>query len=244
MALCLEAFWHGAANDHDMKTAGVAMRMSRSVLVFMKCPEPGMVKTRLATTVGAEPAATLYRQWISLVLGQLQPLRSTTRLVGYFDGGSLEAFRDWHALADDWWPQPTGDLGERLVAGFESGFDLGGPVLAVGTDCVEMEADLLLQAFEELLRQDVVFGPTLDGGYYLIGLSVARPELFRSIRWSSPFTLDDHLRCCREKGWSVFLLPRRHDIDTENDWRAYLLRSGRSGSSTADDFGSGDPNPE
>jgi rSAM/selenodomain-associated transferase 1 len=197
------------------------------VLVFIKSPEPGRVKTRLASTLGPDRAAALYRQWIGLVLGQLQPLRSTTRLIGYFDGALYEAFHDWHALVDEWWPQPTGDLGERLVAGFESAFNLGMPVLAMGTDCLELETHLLLQAFEELSHNDVVFGPTSDGGYYLIGLPMIRPALFRSIRWSSPFTLSDHLRCCREQGWSVSLLPIRHDIDTESDWRAYLLRTGR-----------------
>ena len=207
-----------------MKTADARTKIARAILIFLKYPEPGRVKTRLARALGAERAAALYRNWIGIVLGLLQPLRDTTRLVGYFDGAPHEAFCDWHMLADDWLPQPPADLGERLAAGFEWGFKLGGPVLAVGTDCVEIEADLLLHAFEELSHQDVVFGPTPDGGYYLIGLSVARPELFWSIRWSSPFTLADHLRCCREKGWSVSLLPMRHDIDTENDWRAYLRR--------------------
>jgi uncharacterized protein len=227
-----------------MKRTDAEHGKGRTVLIFMKCPEPGRVKTRLASTLGPERAAALYRQWIGLVLDQLQPLRSTTRLIGYFAGGPCEDFHDWHALADEWWPQPTGDLGERLVAGFESGFELGRPVLAVGTDCVEMEAHLLLQAFEELSHQDVVFGPTPDGGYYLIGLSMARPALFRSIRWSSPFTLSDHQRCCREHGWSVSLLPMRHDIDTENDWRGYLFRTEQSKSRAADELGGRHPNFE
>ena len=227
-----------------MKRTDAERGKGRMVLVFIKSPEPGRVKTRLASTLGPDRAAALYRQWIGLVLGQLQPLRSTTRLIGYFDGALYEAFHDWHALVDEWWPQPTGDLGERLVAGFERGFNLGGPVLAVGTDCLEVEADLLLRAFVELSCQDAVFGPTPDGGYYLIGLSAARPELFRSIRWSSPFTLDDHLRCCREKGWSASLLPMRHDIDTEKDWRAYLRRTRPSEGSAADDFGSRGPSSE
>jgi rSAM/selenodomain-associated transferase 1 len=216
----------------------------RTVLIFLKYPEPGRVKTRLASTLGSARAAALYREWISTVFGLLQPLRRTTRLVGYFDGGPGEAFREWQAQADDWWPQPDGDLGERLRAGFERGFQFGRPVLAVGTDCLEMDADLLLKAFEELACHDVVFGPTADGGYYLIGLSAARPDLFRSIPWSTSFTLAGHLRRCREQGWSVSLLPMRHDIDTENDWRAYLVRTGRSGSSAAANCGRGDSDPE
>lgn len=227
-----------------MKTADAETRVARSILIFLKYPEPGRVKTRLASTLGPARAATLYRHWIGTVFGLLQPLRSSARLLGYFDGAPYEAFRDWHALADDWCPQPSGGLGDRLAAGFGRGFHLGGPVLAVGTDCLEMEPELLLQAFEELSSHDVVFGPTPDGGYYLVGLSAARPALFRSIRWSSPSTLSDHLRCCRERSWSVSLLPVRHDIETEDDWRAYLLRTGQPGSAVVHTLGGHHPGPE
>jgi hypothetical protein len=68
------------------------MRWRRTLLVFVKHPEPGQVKTRLARTVGQKRAALLYRQWIGSVLGRLQPLRTTTRLVGYFGGAPQEAF--------------------------------------------------------------------------------------------------------------------------------------------------------
>jgi rSAM/selenodomain-associated transferase 1 len=204
------------------------MRPGRTLLVFLKYPEPGRVKTRLAETIGPEKAAALYRLWIGAVLVQLQPLRSTTRLVGYFDGAPHDAFGDWHQLADDWWPQPSGDLGDRLRAGVAAGFADGGPVVAIGTDCLEIEPDLVAQAFEELAHADVVFGPTPDGGYYLVGMAALRPSLFQSVRWSSPFTLADHLHRCQQEGWSVCSLPMRHDIDTWQDWQAYLQRSGRA----------------
>jgi uncharacterized protein len=204
--------------------------MSRrpTLLVFVKYPEPGCVKTRLARTTGPERAAALYSQWISIVLGLFQALRPATRLVGYFDGAGHDAFGEWHALADEWWPQTAGDLGDRLSAGIAAALDSGGPALAVGTDCLEITPHLVTQAFAALSHKDVVFAPTEDGGYYLVGTPKIRPELFRSVRWSSPFTLADHLRRCRREGWSVALLPRLHDIDTWEDWQAYLLRTGQS----------------
>ncbi len=216
----------------------------RTLLVFVKYPQPGRVKTRLARTVGPERAATLYRDWIGLVLDRLQPLRVTTRLVAYFDGAAERAFADWHQFADDWQPQPAGDLGERLAAGFQAGFASGGPVLAVGTDCLEMEPDLLEQAFEELSHKDVVFGPTPDGGYYLVGTAAVRPSLYRAVRWSSPYTLSDHLLRCRAEGWSVALLPTRHDLDTWEDWQAYLVRAGRQREGEAPDLGGCHPHLE
>jgi len=199
----------------------------RTVLVFLKYPKAGRVKTRLAEYIGPEQAASLYRNWIGIVFGQLQSLRSNTWLVGYFDGAAADAFADWRRLADEWWPQPPGDLGDRLIAGFEKGFDTDGPVLAVGTVCLEMGPELIEQGFEGVAHTDVVFGPTPDGGYYLVATADFRPSLFRSIRWSSPYTLSDHLLRCREEGWSVSSLPMRHDLDTWQDWLAYLARSGR-----------------
>jgi rSAM/selenodomain-associated transferase 1 len=202
------------------------MEAQRTVLVFVKYPEPGRVKTRLAAMVGPKPAAALYHGWIGAVLGALQPLRPTTRVVGYHEGAPRESFAAWEHLADDWWPQPPGDLGDRLTAGFRRALAGGGTALAVGTDCLEIDALLLGQAFDLLASNDVVFGPTPDGGYYLVGLSSERPDLFASIRWSSKHTLADHLHRCRQHGWSFALLPARHDLDTWDDWAAYLDRTG------------------
>jgi rSAM/selenodomain-associated transferase 1 len=202
------------------------MHRGRTILVFAKYPKPGKVKTRLAATAGPEQAATLYRRWIGEILGALQPLRVSARLICYYDGAPRESFGVWDHLADDWWPQPSGDLGERLAAGFRLALATGGFVVAVGTDCLEIDADLVSQAFDLLGSSDVVFGPTPDGGYYLVGMSEDRPGFFSSVRWSCPETLADHLARCRELGRTHALLPVRHDIDTGEDWLAYLERAG------------------
>jgi hypothetical protein len=196
-----------------------------TVLVFVKAPVPGAVKSRLARVVGAEKAAELYRQWIGQVLTALQPLRLVARVVGYYAGGSADRFAPWRHLADEWWPQPEGDLGERLDFGFRIANGHGQPVIAVGTDCLELDATLVLQAIESLQSHDAVFGPAADGGYYLVGTARLLPGFFRSVRWSSPFTLTDHLRSCYIQRWSVAFLARRHDIDTWNDWQGYLQRA-------------------
>jgi rSAM/selenodomain-associated transferase 1 len=195
------------------------------LLVFLKYPRAGAVKTRLAASIGPRRAAALYRGWITLVLTRLQPLRERVRMVGYFDGAACEAFAPWLALADEWWAQPEGDLGERLRAGFAAAHAAGGPVVAVGTDCLELDASLVLAALDALEGHDAVFGPALDGGYYLVGTARELPGFFRDIPWSSPSTLSAHLSRCAANGWSVGLLPARGDIDTADDWREH--RRGR-----------------
>jgi glycosyltransferase A (GT-A) superfamily protein (DUF2064 family) len=93
-----------------------------------------------------------------------------------------------------------------------------------------MDAALVSEAFALLDHHDAVFGPAADGGYYLVGTARHLPGFFAGVRWSSAHTLHDHLTRCREHGWSAALLPLcLHDIDTWEDWQAYLQRQGRHG---------------
>jgi rSAM/selenodomain-associated transferase 1 len=195
-----------------------------SVLVFMKYPEPGRVKTRMAASCGAGLAAALYREWIGAVLGRLQPIRGPSRVIGFIDGAPAERFAAWAPLVDEWLPQPPGDLGDRLAAGFEAAHGRGGPAVALGTDCLEVDAGLIDEALARLEDRDAVFGPAADGGYYLVGTARHLPGFFEGIRWSTPRALADHLARCRDRGWSVAMLGELRDIDTWDDWREYLAR--------------------
>lgn len=196
----------------------------RTLLVFLKYPAAGQVKTRLAESIGAERAASLYRKWIGLVLQNVQATRNTTRLVACYDGAPLDAFETWHALADDWWPQPEGGLGDRLEAAFQHWQSKQDPVVAIGTDCIDVDASCIEAAFARLHENDVVFGPAADGGYYLVGLARYLPEFFRNIPWSTPQTLAVHQESCRQHRWSHGLLPLLRDIDTAEDWFEHQRR--------------------
>jgi rSAM/selenodomain-associated transferase 1 len=199
---------------------------SGTVLVYLKYPEPGCVKTRLAATIGPVRAAGLYRGWIGQVLDRLQPLRPGITIIGAIDGARPEAFADWTAFVDRWWEQPVGDLGARLDAGFRYAHADDRPVLAIGTDCLELEPHLIREAFARLQDRDAVFGPTSDGGYYLVGTARYLTGFFTGIRWSTANTLDDHLRRCQENDWRVELLCTLNDIDTWDDWLAHCQRRG------------------
>jgi rSAM/selenodomain-associated transferase 1 len=197
-----------------------------TILVFLKHPTPGAVKTRLAATVGPDRAAAAYREMAAAVLDRLQLVRAAARVIAHFDGAEEGAFPDWHAAAEVWWPQSAGGLGERLEHGFARAHADGGPVLAVGTDCPEIDPDLIGQAIDLMAGHDAVFGPAHDGGYYLVGTARHLSGFFEGVRWSSEHTLADHLGRCERAGWSVGLLPPRHDIDTWDDYLAYRRREG------------------
>lgn len=196
----------------------------RTLLVFLKYPGAGAVKTRLAETIGHQRAAELYRQWIGVVFDRVQPLRSATRVVACYDGAPRDAFAEWHVSADDWWPQPAGDLGDRLDAAFARWQAGGEPAAAIGTDCPDVGAGHVESAFEILQDRDVVFGPAEDGGYYLVGLARYLPNFFHDIPWSTPDTLAAHQAVCRQNDWTFGLLPPLTDIDTLADWQQYERR--------------------
>jgi uncharacterized protein len=196
----------------------------RTLLVFLKYPAAGQVKSRLADSIGEDRAAELYRQWIGIVFAQVQPVRARARVVACYDGAPPEAFRAWHSLADDWWPQPSGDLGDRLAAAFARWQSAGEPVLAIGTDCLDIDAGHVESAFDLLRSNDAVFGPAADGGYYLVGRARNLPGFFSGVPWSTSKTLSAHRSHCDENHWTYGLLPSLADIDTVEDWRQYERR--------------------
>jgi rSAM/selenodomain-associated transferase 1 len=203
------------------------MTQPKTLLVFLKYPEAGKVKTRLAARVGAERAAEIYRGWIGDILSDLQPLRPEFRLLGCVDGAEPDAFSPWSSFVDDWWRQPAGDLGVRLDDGFRKAHERGGIVIAIGADCLDVDPPLIRSAALKLNSVDVVVGPAGDGGYYLVGSARYLGGLFDRVRWSSRYTLDDQIRRCRQGGWSFGLLPTRNDIDTWKDWLEHCERRGR-----------------
>ena len=199
--------------------------MSPLLLIFLKYPEPGKVKTRLAEELGADVAASLYRDWIGTVLRNVQPVRERVQVVGYFDGAMADQFSDWDRSVDEWRQQPPGDLGTRLIAGFEWAHLRGGPVVAIGTDCLDLTAGHIESALANLREFDAVFGSTTDGGYYLVATRTHTAGLFDGVRWSSPHTLADQLARCGALGLRPLIMDELADIDTAADWRALQARS-------------------
>lgn len=192
----------------------------RALLVFVKHPSPGAVKTRLAAAVGPEAAAGLHRALAEHVLEATTPAGQYERLVFFAPPEALAEMRAWlpglRLLA-----QSGGDLGARMADAFARGFARGaGRVAIVGTDTPAVSRETVTEALSALDAADVVIGPTEDGGYYLLALRDPRPELFAGIAWSTPTVADETRARAREAGLSVRELSRRRDIDTVEDLRA------------------------
>ena len=197
--------------------------MRRAVLFFVKFPEPGRVKTRLAATVGAARAAEIYGQLAETVL---QRIPMGEDVVVMFDpperGAEVEAWlrRAGEARTLRFLAQAAGDLGVRLERAFAAAFAEGcEAVAAIGSDCVELTPAHFAEAWQALATHDAALGPTADGGYYLLALRAPHAGLFERIAWSTGAVFQQTLDRAAEGGLRVHLLPMLRDVDTEEDWR-------------------------
>lgn len=191
-------------------------RDQSALLIFVKYPEPGKVKTRLAATVGTELAAHLYGEFIRITFSLAQQIQTAARFVTFTPAEKEQALREHFPEAFRWFAQiDSADLGARIRHAInhvrQSGYS---HVLTIGTDSPSLPAAYLDQAMAALAVHDLVLGPATDGGYYLIGLkSVPPPELFAGIAWSTEHVLHQTLQRAEQLRMSVHLLPSWYDVD-------------------------------
>ncbi len=195
------------------------------LLVFVKPPRAGLVKTRLARDLGADAAAALYRALAERVREQTAPRDGEYARVFFF--APAEERREIEA----WLPGETcvaqkgADLGERMAAAFAWAFARGTrPVVLIGTDAPDLTRAHVTEALAALAQNDVVLAPAQDGGYSLIGLGRPCPELFSDMNWSTPSVLADTLTRAQALGLLVATREPVFDIDTIEDLRDYWGR--------------------
>lgn len=198
------------------------MTVSRDhIVVFARAPILGQVKTRLASETGQARALEIYRALTERVLAAVQRVGAQV-IVAYTPADAGSMMRAWLGTSVAQEPQADGDLGTRMAAAFVTRMADGADrVVIVGTDCPTITRETITAALTALDDADVVFGPALDGGYYLIAARALHDALFRDVPWSSASTLDVSLARAREAGLRVTLLTLMRDIDTIEDWRAY-----------------------
>ncbi|PRY07393.1 hypothetical protein CLV24_12342 [Pontibacter ummariensis] len=184
-------------------------------MLFVRNPELGKVKTRLAAAVGPEKALEIY-------LHLLEHTRKVTQEVPV----EKLVYYSNEVEQDDLWPnehyqkrvQPAGELGEKMEASFAAAFEEEyASVVIIGSDCLQLTQEIVAQAFEELKTHEVVIGPALDGGYYLLGMNRLHADLFRNKQWSTEHVFPDTLQDVQRLNLSYALLPRLSDVDYVED---------------------------
>ncbi|HEY9650525.1 MAG TPA: TIGR04282 family arsenosugar biosynthesis glycosyltransferase [Coleofasciculaceae cyanobacterium] len=190
------------------------------LIVFTRYPEPGKTKTRLIPMLGAEGAARLQRRMTEKTLTHAKELETIRPLVVqvYFTGGDRNLMQNWLGSDFIYQQQSQGDLGQRMASAFQEAFAAGmTSAVIIGTDCPDLDVQLIAKAFHLLQLYDLVLGPAEDGGYYLIGLRQLIPELFVGIPWSTHEVLQQTIRIAETLDLAITYLPQLKDIDRPDD---------------------------
>ncbi|MBK0402441.1 TIGR04282 family arsenosugar biosynthesis glycosyltransferase [Adhaeribacter sp. BT258] len=191
------------------------MQAEQALIIFIRNPELGKVKTRLAATVGNENALRIYEELLRFTqeITENLPVR---KMLFYAD--KIAENDTWPTAVFEKFLQPPGDLGQKMEAAFGQAFSEGAKqVMIIGSDCYELSEGIINEAFEQLEKHDAVIGPAADGGYYLLGFSRLNPGVFQHKNWSTASVFQDTVQDLEKENFSYFVLPVLNDVDEEKD---------------------------
>ena len=194
--------------------------MQKAIIIFVRNPELGKVKTRLAKEIGDAKALQVYTEL----------LQHTHTITSHLDCDRFVFYTDVINENDLWNDgfekklQEGESLGDRMLLAFFELFQHGySKIVIVGSDCPELTPFIIEDAFDKLDTSDVVIGPSTDGGYYLLGLTKLIPPLFANKQWSTGTVLADTINDIALLRKSYSLLTELSDIDTAQDLAGFNL---------------------
>lgn len=197
-----------------------------SLIVFVKSPETGRVKSRLAADIGEEKARRLYMRFVEDLLDSLDKGDHCLKIF-FHPPDQQSVLSKWLGRERSYEPQKGDDLGERMKRAFEKCFSDGfEAAILIGCDIPDLTGEIIKEGFAALRSSDVVIGPSHDGGYYLIGFRSGTflPEVFTGISWGTDGVLKSTREILENNGLRLSLLPLWRDIDTYEDLTALVER--------------------
>ena len=195
-----------------------------ALIVFVRLPVPGKVKSRLSESLGPRAAAAFYRECAEKLFRECALIASGAQLfIFYCDRQDKAAVERWAGPGFRFSPQRGHGLGRRLENALGEVFGSGAArAVVMASDVPDLSAGLITDAINGLVDYNIVLGPSLDGGYYLLGMSKLHRELFRGISWSTDRVLSQTLDAAGRLGMSVKMMPQLRDIDTVKDLREWM----------------------
>lgn len=201
----------------ESKTAQYSTPLSDepALILFAKAPVAGKVKTRLMPQLSAEQATRvaerLLEESIKLAV-QAWPGRVVLAVWPNAEHPFLQKMLSQYPI--EWIPQAEGDLGDKMHQAMQQ---QSYPCAVMGCDVPHCPPQVLQEAYRRLQSSEAVLGPTLDGGYYLMGLQTAQSALFADVEWGTETVLTTTLSLAESQQLSFYLLPELNDIDTADD---------------------------
>ena len=193
--------------------------MTKGVIVFLKNPEIGKAKTRIASTAGPEKALTIYKELLSITHDIVDRVEAKRFLYYTHFINSSDLWENQRFIKTI---QTEGGLGNKMKVAFSEVLKKVEKAIIIGSDCPYITPELINEGFDALAQNNVVIGPTFDGGYYLLGLKKVVPEIFEQIEFSTENVFKDTVSILDKKGHSYKILQQLHDVDYYDDWKAYL----------------------
>lgn len=195
----------------------------RCVLIFLKSPDAGLVKSRLSRDIDEAAVLSLYKNFGLDLLETLRKGRYAFEFF-FYPQESEEKISNWLGEDFSYEPQQGHDLGERMKNAFVRSFSEGFPrVVLIGGDIPDLTNKVLHDAFE-LESHDAVIGPAFDGGYYLIGFKndTFLPEIFEEMPWGTDAVFARTMEIFKKNNYRVRILPKWRDVDRIEDLRALV----------------------
>jgi rSAM/selenodomain-associated transferase 1 len=194
------------------------------IVIFVRSPDRGRVKTRLTAVLDEDTAVELYRCFVLDLLRTLSRGNFSLRIC-FYPAEAERKLADWLGEEYVYVAQQGRDLGERMenafLAAFAEGFQR---VAVIGSDIPDLPGEVFEETINALAWKDGVVGPAIDGGYYLIGFNSDRflTEVFKDIDWGAPSVFQRTMGMLARHGYEVHVLPQWRDIDTYDDLIAFM----------------------
>ena len=189
------------------------LKNKNALLIFAKNPVIGKVKTRIGLVLGDEKALEIYRSLLDGTYCETKSL-SQNKFLFLSDDPDKNLFDPCFEQRI----QNGKELGEKMHNALDSVFRKGfKKVILIGTDVPGLKRDIINEAFDKLYYFDIVIGPAMDGGYYLIGMKEPDFSLFKNMEWGNEKVLSKTIKRIKEKAKSYYLLKKLNDIDTYED---------------------------
>ncbi len=188
--------------------------MKRCLIVFAREPKKGRVKTRLKGALSETGCLNLYKAFLRDTVNLAQKVKAEEHVIAYDSIDGAIPYLRRVACAFNFYRQEGKDLGQRMHNAFNYARAIkADKSVIIGSDSPELPFNLIRTAFQKLGKYDLVLGPSVDGGYYLIGLKYPCGALFRGVRWSSGDVLSSTLKKARALRMKYFLLDTWYDVD-------------------------------
>ena len=194
------------------------------LILFIKNPIEGLVKSRLAVSIGEYPAFLIYKELLAKThdLAISTPFAKAVYYSNFIDDNDMwenDVFRKFLQREEGVGNRMKNAFVDSFIDGFEK-------VVLTGADIIGLSPEVIEQAFSGLDKSDVVLGPAKDGGYYLVGMNEQHSSLFQDIDWSTEKVLSQTLKKVHDLNLSHGLLPELSDLDRFDDFQ-FLSKTDR-----------------